>query len=187
MVSDSSPDGERSGNNNRSGTPITYTEYFEALCPIYIAYGMTYEQFWFGDPWIARSYREAYVERRKEENTRDWLQGAYIYNAVSTALANAFRKKGTKTVDYLEEPFRIFPLTKEEAIPLFEPVMITYLPIFYSTLTNLESIRTKSYPSHITPISIARPIGVILSIPVNLYFITTSLISSGFNPNHVIV
>ena len=75
---------------------------------------MSYEQFWFGDPWIARSYREAYVERRKEENTRDWLQGAYFYNAITTALANAFRKKGTKTVDYLEEPFRIFPLTKEE-------------------------------------------------------------------------
>lgn len=54
------------------------------------------------------------MERRKEENTRDWLQGAYVYNAVSTALANAFRKKGTKAVDYLEEPFQIFPLTKEE-------------------------------------------------------------------------
>lgn len=75
---------------------------------------MSYEQFWFGDPWIARSYREAYVERRKEENTRDWLQGAYIYNAVSTALANAFRKKGVQAVDYIEEPFRIFPMTEEE-------------------------------------------------------------------------
>ena len=75
---------------------------------------MTYDQFWFGDPWMARSYREAYVERRKEENTRDWLQGAYIYNAVSTALANAFRKKGAQAVDYIEEPFQIFPLTAEE-------------------------------------------------------------------------
>ncbi len=75
---------------------------------------MTYDQFWFGDPWIARSYREAYVERRKEENIRDWLQGAYVYNAVSTALANAFRKRGAQAVDYLEEPFQIFPLTAEE-------------------------------------------------------------------------
>ena len=54
------------------------------------------------------------MERRKEENIRDWLQGAYVYNAVSTALANAFRKKGAQAVDYIEEPFQIFPLTAEE-------------------------------------------------------------------------
>lgn len=75
---------------------------------------MTYYQFWHGDPWLAKTYREAYVERRKEQNTRDWLQGAYIYNAVATAIGNAFRKKGAKALNYLEEPFQIFPLTKEE-------------------------------------------------------------------------
>jgi hypothetical protein len=77
-------------------------------------YGMTYEQFWREDPWIAKYYREAYVERRKEENRRDWLMGAYAYNAVATALSNAFKKKGTKPDSYLEEPFRLFPPTKEE-------------------------------------------------------------------------
>ena len=77
-------------------------------------YGMTYEQFWYGDPWRAKYYREAYIVRRKEENTRDWLQGAYFYNAISTALANAFRKKGQKAQNYLEEPFRIFKMTTEE-------------------------------------------------------------------------
>lgn len=88
---------------------------FLAAEPVYIGvYGMTYEQFWFGDPWIAASYRRAYVARRKEENLRDWLQGAYYYNAVSTALSNAFRKKGQSPINYLEEPFQIFPLTVEE-------------------------------------------------------------------------
>lgn len=75
---------------------------------------MTYNDFWYGDPWLAKVYREAYVERRKAENTRDWLQGAYFYNAVATALANAFRGKGGRTVEYLDEPFQIFPLTDEE-------------------------------------------------------------------------
>lgn len=75
---------------------------------------MTYAQYWYGDPWLAKTYREAYVERRKEENVRDWLQGAYYYNALVTALSNAFRKKGAKVHPYLEEPFQIFPLTKEE-------------------------------------------------------------------------
>ena len=77
-------------------------------------YGMTYNEFWHGDPWLAASYRKAYVERRKAENTRDWLQGAYFYNAITTALGNAFRKKGAQPLNYLEEPFTIFPLTEEE-------------------------------------------------------------------------
>lgn len=75
---------------------------------------MTYDQFWRDDPWIAKYYREAYVERRKEENRRDWLMGAYAYNAVGTVLSNAFKKKGAKPDSYLEEPFRLFPPTKEE-------------------------------------------------------------------------
>lgn len=77
-------------------------------------YGMTYEQFWYGDPMAARDYRRAYIERRRAENKRDWLQGAYFYNAVSTALANAFRKQGSKPHDYLEEPFPIFAPTEAE-------------------------------------------------------------------------
>ena len=77
-------------------------------------YGMTVEQFWFGDPWLAKYYREAYVERRKGENRRDWLQGAYFYTAVATALSNAFRKKGAKAQGYIEEPFHIFPLSEDE-------------------------------------------------------------------------
>lgn len=76
---------------------------------------MSYAEFWYGDPWLARTYRNVYIARRKEENMRDWLLGAYVYNAVATAMANAFRKKGTRPVNYLEEPFQIFPLTAEEA------------------------------------------------------------------------
>lgn len=75
---------------------------------------MTYEQFWYGDPWAAKNYREAYKERRRAENIRDWLQGAYFYNAISTALANAFRKQGSKPHDYLEEPFPLFAPTEAE-------------------------------------------------------------------------
>lgn len=75
---------------------------------------MTYDEFWHGDPWLAKTYRAAYVERRKEENIRDWMQGAYFYNAVATALSNAFRKKGAPLMKYAEEPFQIFPLSEEE-------------------------------------------------------------------------
>lgn len=78
-------------------------------------YGMTYEQFWLEDPWKAKWYREAYIERRRAENRRDWMLGAYVYNAMSITLSNAFRKKGTKAENYLEEPFPVFE-TKEERL-----------------------------------------------------------------------
>lgn len=77
-------------------------------------YGMTYDQFWYGDPWLAKVYREAHIERRRAENTRDWLLGAYFYSAVGTAIGNAFRKKGAKALNYLEEPFPIYETEAEK-------------------------------------------------------------------------
>ena len=57
---------------------------------------MSYEEFWYGDPWLAYYYKKAYIERRKAENYRDWLLGAYFYSAIGTALANGFAKKGAR-------------------------------------------------------------------------------------------
>lgn len=71
-------------------------------------YGMTYEQFFRDDPMMAAVYREAYKERRREENNRDWLLGHYFYHAVATALGNGFRGKGKQPTPYMEEPFPVF-------------------------------------------------------------------------------
>ena len=77
-------------------------------------YGMTYDQFWRDDPWLAKYYRLAYIEKRKEENRRDWILGNYFFDAVSVAISNAFRKKGTQPMHYLEDPLPIFPPTERE-------------------------------------------------------------------------
>ena len=90
---------------------MTYTEIFTELCPIYMAYGMTYEQYWFGDPWMTRAYAQAFLLRRKIQNENMWIQGAYVANAVTTAIANAF---GKKKVDYLKQPLDLFPKTESE-------------------------------------------------------------------------
>ena len=78
---------------------------------MYINYGMTYEQFWEGDPWMTRAYAQAYLYRRKIENENAWIQGAYIANAVTIAIANTFGKKRT---DYLKKPLDLFPKTEAE-------------------------------------------------------------------------
>jgi len=82
---------------------------------MYMMMGMTYEQYWHSNHDVYRFYRKAWKARREEENKRDWLLGAYFYNAVGTAIGNAFRKKGARVQNYVEEPWPIFPLSKEEA------------------------------------------------------------------------
>lgn len=77
--------------------------------------GMSYDEYWHSPHDRYKYYRKAWKAKREEENRRDWLLGAYFYNAVGIALDNGFRKKGQRAQNYLEEPFPIFPLTKEQA------------------------------------------------------------------------
>ena len=90
---------------------MTYTEYFDYVCPLYMLYGMTYEQFWFGDPWMARAYKELHLLQRKQRNEEMWVNGAYQLTALTVALNNAFDKHKIK---YVEKPFDIFPKTEAE-------------------------------------------------------------------------
>jgi len=90
------------------------SEIFERLCPYYMSYGMTYDEYWHGDPWAMKAYRQAYNLRNRQENTMAWLNGVYALNALSVALGNAFSKKGTPAKKYLEKPLDIFPKTEAE-------------------------------------------------------------------------
>lgn len=87
---------------------------FERLCPHYMLYGMSYKEYWYGDPWSLKAYKTAYLLRQRQENTMLWLQGAYTLDAFSTVIANSFSKKGTPPKKYMEKPLDIFPKTKAE-------------------------------------------------------------------------
>lgn len=73
------------------------TDWFYDLLPMAITYGMSVKEFWEEDPDLFWAYRFSYIEKIKFENEDKngtaWLQGAYIYEAVSIALANAFSKQ----------------------------------------------------------------------------------------------
>ena len=90
------------------------SEIFERLCPYYMTYGMSYEDYWYGDPWQMKAYKDAYDLRNRQQNTMMWLNGIYYTHAVSVSLANAFRKKGSPPVKYLEKPLDVFPKTELE-------------------------------------------------------------------------
>ena len=78
---------------------------------MFIAYGMTYNQYWYGDPWMTRAYAQAFLLKRKLENEQAWIQGSYFANALSAVLGSAF---GKKRVSYINKPFDLFPKTESE-------------------------------------------------------------------------
>ena len=97
---------ERDALTASAPTDKPLTELFEEVCPIYLMAGMTLEQFWDGDPFIATYYRRK-LELEDFRNTElAWLNGYYDFVAVSTALSNAFRGKGKRAIDYPKAPER---------------------------------------------------------------------------------
>lgn len=94
----------------------TMKNIFEEVFPFYLSIGMTYEQFWEGQPSLVVFYRQADEINRRRRNQEMWLQGRYIYNAIGSfaEILPAFPKKGAKVQPYLEEPFPITLLEAQE-------------------------------------------------------------------------
>lgn len=65
--------------------------------------GISYEEFWRLNPRSFTVIANGYKLKRKEEDTMMWLQGGYIFDGVSLALGNAFKKKGQKAKEYFKE------------------------------------------------------------------------------------
>lgn len=95
------------------------TELFEKICPIYMSYGMTYNEFWYGSAYMVSFYRESYKLKLKQQDENNWMQGMYVYEALCkvSPVLHAFSKKGTKPLPYAEKPFlmdKINPVEKTQ-------------------------------------------------------------------------
>lgn len=86
---------------------VSLTEIFEKCCPIYMGYGMSYEDYWYGAPYQAKFYREAYDIQIKRKDEEFWMQGMYIYDAICRVapILHAFSKAGTKPLPYPDKPY----------------------------------------------------------------------------------
>ena len=65
---------------------------------------MTYEQYWFGDPYMVRAFYEADKLKRLRVDEEAWLNGLYVYQALDATMRNMFRKQGTKSAEYPKKP-----------------------------------------------------------------------------------
>jgi hypothetical protein len=107
----------REGSEPNGSLPFfTYTERFYEQFPYYLSIGMTPDQYWNGDPALAKSYRKADEISLDRRNQELWLQGMYIYEAICDAspILHAFAKKGTKPLPYPEKPYAITEKQREK-------------------------------------------------------------------------
>lgn len=83
------------------------TKLFEEQCPIYMSYGMSYDEFWHGDAYLTQFYRDSYKIKVRQMDERMWMQGMYIYEALCdvSPILHAFSKKGTKPLQYSKKPY----------------------------------------------------------------------------------
>jgi len=111
--------------------------------------GMTYEQFWHGDPWIAKYVREAFKEAEKRKHEKDnylcFLQGKYIYDALIcvSPLLHAFRKSNTKPVPYHTEPYQLNDKTEKENSEKEEREMLKMKATFESLAVRINTTMAK--------------------------------------------
>lgn len=106
-MEDSRSISEESGEKRSRVEYVSLTQLFEEQCPIYMSYGMTYDEYWYESPYRAKFYREAKKIQVKQRDEELWMQGVYIYDALCcvSPILHAFSKSGTKPLPYPDKPY----------------------------------------------------------------------------------
>ena len=95
----------------------TASDYFREAFPLYLATGMSYEEFWEKESWLVKSYREAQKIKRDEINYSAWLHGIYVLDALHTGIPvvlNGIAKSRIELPKYPETPLDLMEKNKEE-------------------------------------------------------------------------
>lgn len=92
------------------------SDFFKEKCPFFMAIGMSYQEYWYDDVWIASYYLKAWELKKEQKNEELWLQGVYIYEAMCDVapVLHAFCKNGTKPLPYPSEPYSFHKKSKKE-------------------------------------------------------------------------
>lgn len=82
---------------------LDLAQWLEKLCEYYMAMGVSFEEFWFGDYCRLKFYEQAYFNKLKRRDYDLWLEGRYVLEAVGVALAKSFG--GRSDIEYPKQPF----------------------------------------------------------------------------------
>lgn len=69
-----------------------------------MAIGMTYDQYWYGDPLMVRAFYKAKKIQDGFKDESAWLFGAYVLQALNATVGNMFSKKGSTPMRYPDMP-----------------------------------------------------------------------------------
>ena len=75
---------------------------------------MGYDTFWRLTPRLLKSFVDADRLKKRQKELEMYVAGRYVFDAVSLALANGFRERGRNPEQWMDEPYRMVPLSKEE-------------------------------------------------------------------------
>lgn len=106
-MEDSGPISKEIGEKGTRVESVSLSQIFEEQCPIYMSYGMSYDEFWYDSPYRAKFYREAKKIAIQQKDEEMWMQGVYIYDALCrvSPILHAFSKSGTKPLPYPDKPY----------------------------------------------------------------------------------
>lgn len=126
----------------------TYTEQFYEVFPYYLSLGMTYEQFWEGDPSLVKYYRKADEIRNERRNQELWLQGMYIYEAICdvSPILNPLAKRGTKPHPYSTRPYPLNEKQRERELEAKEKAEARKGKLFMEVLMQQTNKKFKEKP-----------------------------------------
>lgn len=93
------------------------TKLFEKACPIYMSFGMSYHDFWYGPAFMTTFYKDAHKLRLRQQDENNWMLGMYVYEAIldCSPILHAFSKKGAKPLPYAEKPYLTDKLNEKTA------------------------------------------------------------------------
>lgn len=85
-----------------------FGKYLDTVCPYYLMYGMTWQEFWHESIDRFAVYWQKHQFEIESRNQELWLQGVYIQEAVASVFDTKHRIK------YPDKPHRITEKTREE-------------------------------------------------------------------------
>ena len=94
----------------KAPSPKAYADIFHEVFPHYLMMGMTSEEYWDGDSWLVKDFREAYRMRKEQENREQdelaWRNGAYLKQALQSVylMVNGFVPHGAQAEPYPDQP-----------------------------------------------------------------------------------
>ena len=100
--------GEQSFSDNESTSPQSnFGKYLDLICPYYLSYGMSWEEFWYSSLDRLGVYWQKHQFEIEARNQELWLQGLYIRSAVASCM-------DSKNSKYPSKPHRITEMTDME-------------------------------------------------------------------------